>query len=99
MINHEIPLINPNLKIHHRPPKCPELLREKLQEKVECYLKAGWWERTDLPSTTPLMIVLKKNGTIRTIIDARQQNDNTLSDVAPMPDQEMIRHDVTRAPF
>ena len=99
VVNHEIPLINPNLKIFHRPPKCPEPLREQLHEKVERYLKAGWWERTDLPSTAPLMIVLKKNGTIRTVIDARQRNENTISDMAPMPDQEMIRHDVARAPF
>jgi hypothetical protein len=94
IVNHEIPLVNPNLKIFHRPPKCPEPLREKLKEKVDRYLKAGWWERTELPSSAPLMIVLKKDSSIRTVIDARQRNDNTITDVTPMPDQEMIRHDV-----
>ncbi|KIL56329.1 hypothetical protein M378DRAFT_39106, partial [Amanita muscaria Koide BX008] len=59
IVNHEIPLINPNLKLFHRPPKCPEPLREQLRIKVERYLKAGWWERTELPSSAPLMIVLK----------------------------------------
>ena len=98
-INHGIPLINPNLKIRHQPPKCPEPLRDKLLEKVERYLKAGWWERTDIPSTAPLMIVLKKDGSIRTVIDACECNENTVTDDAPMPDQEMIRHDVARAQF
>ena len=98
-VNHEIPLINPNLKIYHRPPKCPEPLREQLKEKVDRYLKAGWWERTELPSSAPQMIVFKKDGAIRTVIDARQRNDNTTTDVTPMPDQEMIRHDVARARF
>src|SRR6266850_6882229 len=98
-INHGILLINPNLKIRHRPPKCPEPLRDKLLEKVEQYLKASWWERTDLPSTTPLMIILKKDSSIRTIIDAHERNKNTVTDDAPMPDQEMIRHDVVRARF
>src|SRR6266850_1240509 len=98
-INHGIPLINPNLKIRHWPPKCPEPLRDKLLEKVERYLKAGWWECTDLPSTTPLMIILKKDSSIRTVIDACERNKNTITDDAPMPDQEMIRHDVARAQF
>ena len=49
--------------------------------------------------TALLMIVLKKDGSIRTIIDARQWNDNTLSDVNPMPDQEMIRNTFVRAQF
>ena len=79
--------------------KCPEPLKEKLREKVERYLNAGWWERSNLPMTAPLMIVLKKDSSIRTIIDARQQNDNTLSDVTPMPDQEMIRNAFARAQF
>ena len=67
-VNHDIPLINENLKIRHRPSKCPEPHMEKLKEKVDKYLKAGWWKRTNLPSTAPLMIVLKKDGSIRTII-------------------------------
>jgi len=45
------------------------------------------------------MIVLKKDHSIRTVIDARQRNDNTLSDVTPMPDQEMIRNAFARARF
>jgi hypothetical protein len=39
-VNHKIPLKNPNLKITHRPAKCPELLRDKFREKFDCYVKA-----------------------------------------------------------
>ena len=99
VINHEIPLINPNLTIRHRPAKCPEPLREELRAKVERYLKVGWWVRTTLPSSTPLLVVLKKNGAIRTVIDARQRNDNTMADFTPMPDQETIRSDVAKGRF
>ena len=100
VVNHEIPLINPNLTIRHRPARCPEPLREQLRAKIERYLKAGWWERTTLPSSSPLLVVYKKDGaTIRTVIDARQRNDNTLPDFTPMPDQETIRSDVARARF
>ena len=46
-----------------------------------------------------MMIAFKKDGRIRTVIDARQRNDNTVTDATPMPDQEMIRHDIARARF
>jgi hypothetical protein len=98
-VNHKIPLKNPNLKITHRPAKCPELLRDKFREKFDCYVKAGWWVHTALPSSVPLMIVFKKSGAIRTVIDARQHNDNTLPEVTPLPDQEAVRNDIARAKF
>ena len=63
-VNHDIPLLNKNLKIRHRPSKCPEPLKEKLREKVERYIRASWWKHSNLPSTAPLMIVLKKDGSI-----------------------------------
>ena len=64
VVNHEIPLINPNLVIRHRPAKCPEPLREELRAKIDRYLKAGWWEHTNLPSSAPLLVVFKKDGAI-----------------------------------
>jgi hypothetical protein len=98
-INHEIPLINPNLRINHRAPKCPEPLRDELKQKVDRYLNAGVWVRTSLPSQTLMMVVFKKSGAIRTVIDSCLRNDNTVADVMPMPDQETIRSDLARAQF
>jgi hypothetical protein len=98
-INHEIPLINPNLRINHRAPKCPEPLCDELKQKVDRYLNAGVWVRTSLPSHTLMMVVFKKSGAIRTVIDGRLCNDNTVADIMPMPDQEMIRSDLARARF
>jgi hypothetical protein len=99
VVNHDIPLINENLRIRHRPSKCPDPFKKDLIEKVERYLGAGWWKRTTLPSSAPLMIVYKKDGSMRTVIDARQRNDNTVGDVTPMPDQEMIRNTFAKARF
>jgi hypothetical protein len=45
------------------------------------------------------MIVFKKSGAIRTMIDARQRNDNTLPEVMLLPDQEAVRNDVAHANF
>ena len=98
-INHEIPLINLNLRINHRAPKCPEPLHDELKEKVDWYLEAGVWVRMSLPSHTLMMVVFKKSSTIRMVIDGCLCNDNTIVDVMPMPDQEMIRSNLARARF
>jgi hypothetical protein len=63
-INHEIQLINPNLRICHRAPKCPEPLRDELKTKVDWYIDAGVWVRTTLPSSTLMMVVFKKSRAI-----------------------------------
>ena len=34
---------------------------------------------------------------LRTVVDGRQRNDNTIKDVTPLPDQDLIRLDVARA--
>ena len=52
-----------------------------------------------LPSSAPLMIVFKKSGAIRTVIDTRQRNDNMLPEIMPLPDQEVVRNDIARAKF
>jgi hypothetical protein len=93
-VNHKIPLKNPNLKITHRPAKCPEPLRDEFREEFDRYVKAGWWVHMALPSSAPLMIVFKKSGAMWTVIDARQCNDNTLPEVMPLPDQEAVRNDI-----
>ena len=46
-----------------------------------------------------MLCIPKKNGTLRTIFDLRQQNENTRKDVTPFPDQDTIRHDIVRATF
>ena len=41
----------------------------------------------------------KKNGTLRTVFDLWQQNDNTWKDVTPFPEQDTIHHDIAWARF
>ena len=47
-----------------------------------------------MTQATPLLCIPKKDGKLRTVVDAWQQNDNTLKDVTPLPDQEVIHEDV-----
>ena len=52
-----------------------------------------------MKQAAPLLCIPKKDGKLRTIVDARQRNDNTVKDVTPLPDQEAIRKDVARARY
>jgi len=44
----------------------------------------------------PMLCILKKSGLLRTTIDVRKRNDNTVKDVTPFPDQDQIHLDVAR---
>ena len=47
----------------------------------------------------PMLCILKKNGKLCTVFDLQEQNDNTVKDVTPFPDQDIIRNDMARAAY
>jgi transposase InsO family protein len=98
-VNHRIPLIDPTMPIKHRYSKCPDALRPQLMEKIDRYITAGWWEEKNVPQASPLLCIPKKDGRLRTVVDCRERNLNTVKDLTPFPDQDMIRNDVARAPY
>ena len=46
-----------------------------------------------------MLCIPKKNSTLRTVFNLRQQNKNTWKDVTPFPDQDVICHDIAQAKF
>ena len=46
-----------------------------------------------------MLCIPKKNSKLRTIVDCRQRNDNTVKDITPFPNQDRIRMDVARAKY
>ena len=98
-VNHEINLVDPGKRIHYRLPKCPEHFREELSQKIERYTTAQWWIPAVAHQAVPMLCIPKKNGKLRTVFDLREQNDNTVKDVTPFPDQDIIRHDMARAAY
>src|ERR1700677_4278125 len=96
-ISHEINLIDLDLKPSYHLPKCPDMLRKELIQKIDWYTAAGWWKCANVPSAAPMICVYKKDRHLRTIIDGCKCNNNTIKDVTPLPDQDTIRHDVARA--
>ena len=79
--------------------RCPKAYREEFYTKLDQYTRAGWWEPCTASQAAPLVCVAKKNGKLRTVVDARQRNDNTVKDVTPLPNQELIREDVAQAHY
>ena len=63
-------------------------------EKIEQYTTAGWWVPAAAKQVTPMLCIPKKNGTLRTVFDLQQQNENTWKDVTHFPDQDVICHDI-----
>jgi len=98
-VNHEINLIDPDKKYTYHLPRCPASVRKEFQHKLNRYVNAQWWVPATGTQAAPLMCVPKKDGRLRTVVDARQRNDNTRKDVTPLPDQDVIREDVARAKY
>ncbi|KAG6875412.1 hypothetical protein C0995_002094, partial [Termitomyces sp. Mi166 len=63
------------------------------------YINAKWWEPRPVTQAALLLFIPKKNGTLQTVLDAWQCNDNTIKDVTPLSDQEVIRKDVAKARY
>jgi hypothetical protein len=98
-INHRIPLIDASKTLRFRVAKCPDSLRDQLMEKIQRYTAAGWWQEMPVSQASPLLCIRKKNGKLRTVVDCRERNDNTVKDLTPFPDQDMIRNDLAKAKY
>jgi hypothetical protein len=96
-VNHEINLIDEDKRYTYHLPQCLNSLRDEFHEKVNRYVKAGWWEPKPVNQAAPMLCIHKKDKHLRTVVDAQQRNDNTVKDVTPLPDQEVIREDMARA--
>jgi len=96
-VNHEIHLIDDNKQYKYFTPQCPNSLHKELHAKVNRYVNSGWWEPRSVKQAAPLLCIPKKDRKLRTMVNARQQNDNIIKDVTPLPDQEVIWKDVVRA--
>ena len=98
-VNHEINLIDPEKHIHYHLLKCLEHFRKELSQKIERYTTAQWWIPAVAHQAVPMLCISKKNSKLCTVFDLREQNDNTVKDVTPFPDQDIIHNDMARAAY
>ncbi|KAF8234900.1 hypothetical protein L208DRAFT_1053679, partial [Tricholoma matsutake] len=98
-INHQIPLVDEKKRYNYHLPKCPDSMQQPLTDNIERYCWAGWWRPARMEQAAPMLVVPKKNGDIHTMVNAKKRNDNTVKNVMPFPDQDLIRLDVARAKY
>ena len=98
-VNHRIPLKEPSKKFRENTPRCPAALQEALATKIDRYVKAGWWYPASSEQACPLLCICKADGSLRTVIDARNRNSNTILDITPMPDMQLIQESVARTKY
>ena len=71
--------------IKQAPRRLPLHLKEKAEEEIEKMLAKGIIEPSSSPWSSPVVLVKKKDGTIRFCIDYRKVNGVTVKDSYPLP--------------
>jgi len=100
-VNHTIPLINPDAQYSLHLPRCSTALFPLLRAKMERYVKSGWWVPAHGKNAIPLLSIPKAGAELklRTVIDARERNANTVIDSTPLLNQDMIREAIASHPY
>ena len=66
----------------------PYALKSKVKDLLQSYLDQGLIENSSSPWASPIVLVKKKDGSIRLCIDYRKLNSVTKKDSYPLPNIE-----------
>uniref|UniRef100_A0A3B3H9D6 Gypsy retrotransposon integrase-like protein 1 n=1 Tax=Oryzias latipes TaxID=8090 RepID=A0A3B3H9D6_ORYLA len=84
LIEHEIPVLN-EAPIKQRYRRIPPSQYEEVKAHITQLLQQGIISESSSPYSSPLVIVHKKDGSLRLCVDYRQLNANTRKDAFPLP--------------
>ena len=91
LMKHSIELTDPNVKpIKHYGYRVAPIIAEELQKNVNGMQKLGVIEESQSPWASPVLLVSKKDGTLRFVTDFRRLNSVTKSVVFPLPRIDVI---------
>lgn len=85
--------------VNLKPYSVPIHMRETLNKEIENMLKMDIIEPSDSPYASPVVMVRKKDNTIRTCVDYRKLNAITRFDAETIPDQEDLFTQLNKATF
>ena len=83
-VNHKIDT-GTSAPIRHHPRRIPFAKREQARELLEKMLKRDVVEPSTSPWSSPIVLVTKKDGSIRFCVDFRRLNEITRKDAYPLP--------------
>jgi hypothetical protein len=89
---HSIPTVGPPV-----PRRQPRVMLLVIEKHVEIMLANDVIEEIKRPYSSPILLVKKKDGTIRFYVDFRFINDVTIKDKFPIPSIEAIKDDLKGA--
>ena len=78
------------IPIHSKQYRLPHSLKEVASKYIQDMLKQGIIEPANSPWCSPFMLVKKKDGSHRFVIDYRKLNDKTVKDRWPIPNIEEL---------
>lgn len=86
-----VPGIQHHIPTHGTKPLCtrqwrlPEVVKQQIRQECDDMLEAGVIEPSTSPWLSPVVLVKKKDGTVRFCVDYRQLNSVTIADTYPLP--------------
>ena len=89
LVKHDIKLTVTE-PVRSKPYPLPHALRDTVKEEIQSMLKMDVIEMSESPYASPIVLVMKKDGTQRFCIDFRRLNRITIFDAEPIPDPEEI---------
>lgn len=84
VIEHEIPVVD-EAPVRQRYRRIPPSQYEEVKAHIAQLLQHGIIRESSSPYSSPLVIVRKKNGSLRLCVDYRQLNAKTRRDAFPLP--------------
>jgi hypothetical protein len=84
-VGHVIRLVEGAGAPYQKPYRMSNAQEEEARKQVREMLEKGWIEPANSPYGAPLLFVLKKDGTMRMVIDYRALNKLTIRDRYPLP--------------
>lgn len=84
LIAHDIPLLD-NIPVRQRYRRIPPSDYELVKEHIHQLLEAQVIRESSSPYASPIVLVKKKDGSLRMCVDYRQLNNKTRKDAFPLP--------------
>ena len=85
LIKHKIIIDKDAMPISHRPYRISPIEAEYLKKELDKYCKLGIITPSNSPWAAPIILVKKKNGEYRMVVDYRKLNAITKKDAYPLP--------------
>ena len=98
VIEHKV-VLNSETPVYKRPYTMPYAVREKVEQEVKNMLNAGIVEKSKSAYGAPIVVVQKKDASMRLCIDYRGLNEITVFDPQPMPKLDDIFNKLGKAKF